>query len=131
MAATPPAHQKYNGVALVRGGKMEVAEGRARARNVLREFPDYAAALACYRSPEYQGARPMRLAHATSDFVIVEGYDGVQPPRPAPLAAGGRRGEGILDRAGRCDGPGRLPGLYGRQRGAVRHVRSPLSGARR
>ena len=24
MAATPPAHQKYNGVALVRGGKLEV-----------------------------------------------------------------------------------------------------------
>src|SRR3981189_24429 len=136
MAATPPAHQIYNGVALVRGGQMEVAEGRARARNVLREFPDYAAALACYRSPEYQGARPMRLAHATSDFVIVEGYDGVQPPRPAapPPARGpprGRRAQGILDRACRCDGPGRVPGLYGRQRGAVRHVRSPLSGARR
>ena len=93
MAATPPAHQIYNGVALVRGGQMEVAEGRARARNVLREFPDYATALACYRSPEYQGAKPMRLAHATSDFVIVEGYDGVQPPRPtSPPAAGARKG---------------------------------------
>ena len=93
MAATPPAHQKYNGVALVRGGQMEVAEGRARARNVLREFPDYATALACYRSPEYQGAKPMRLAHATSDFVIVEGYDGEQPPRPAsPPPAGPRQG---------------------------------------
>jgi uncharacterized protein (DUF1330 family) len=93
MAATPPAHQKYNGVARVRGGKMEVVEGRARARNVLREFPDYATALACYRSPEYQGAKPMRLAHATSDFVIVEGYDGVQPPRPtSPPAAGARKG---------------------------------------
>ena len=93
MAATPPAHQKYNGVALVRGGQMEVAEGRARARNVLREFPDYATALACYRSPEYQGAKPMRLAHATSDFVIVEGYDGEQPPRPvSPPPAGPRKG---------------------------------------
>jgi uncharacterized protein (DUF1330 family) len=92
-AATPPAHHKYNGIALVRGGKMEVAEGRARARNVLREFPDYATALACYRSPEYQGARPLRLQHATADFVIVEGYDGVQPPRPvSPPAAGARKG---------------------------------------
>ena len=27
MAATPPAHQKYSGVALVRGGRMEVVEG--------------------------------------------------------------------------------------------------------
>ena len=93
MAATPPAHEKYSGIALVRGGKMEVAEGRARARNVLREFPDYATALACYRSPEYQGAKPLRTAHATSDFVIVEGYDGAQPPRAsAPPVAGQRKG---------------------------------------
>ena len=40
MAATPEAHAKYKGVALVRGGRMEVVEGRARARVVLREFPD-------------------------------------------------------------------------------------------
>jgi uncharacterized protein (DUF1330 family) len=89
MAATPPAHRKYAGIALVRGGKMEVVEGRARTRNVLREFPDYATALACYRSPEYQSARPLRLAYATSDFVIIEGYDGVQPPQlasPPPVA---------------------------------------------
>ena len=93
MAATPPAHEKYHGVALVRGGRMEVVEGRARARVVLREFPDYAAALACYRSPEYQGARPLRLAHSAGDFVIIEGYDGAQPP-PAdtPPAAAARKG---------------------------------------
>ncbi len=79
MAATPPAHEKYAGVALVRGGKNEVVEGRSRSRVVIREFPDYAAALACYRSPEYQSARSLRLAHAQSDFVIAEGYDGPQP----------------------------------------------------
>jgi uncharacterized protein (DUF1330 family) len=87
MAATPPAHHKYSGVALVRGGQMDVVEGRARARIVLREFPDYATALACYHSPEYQGARPLRLAHSTGDFVIVEGYDGVQPPPSSPASA--------------------------------------------
>jgi uncharacterized protein (DUF1330 family) len=93
MAATPPAHEKYKGVALVRGGKMEVVEGRARARVVLREFPDYAAALACYRSPEYQSARPMRLANSAGDFVIVEGYDGPQPPASASAPpAGARKG---------------------------------------
>jgi len=93
MAATPPAHEKYNGVALVRGGLMEVVEGRARARVVLREFPDYAAALACYRSPEYQAARPLRLAHSAGDFVIVEGYDGAQPPSSdSPPPAGARKG---------------------------------------
>jgi uncharacterized protein (DUF1330 family) len=93
MAATPPTHHKYGSVALVRGGKMEVVEGRARARHVLREFPDYATALACYRSPEYQRARQLRLPHSVCDFMIVEGYDGVQPPHSAsPTAAGARKG---------------------------------------
>src|SRR5579863_8593263 len=33
MAATPPAHEKYHGVALVRAGRMEVVEGHQRSRN--------------------------------------------------------------------------------------------------
>src|SRR5437016_2393782 len=41
MAATPAAHDKYRGHALVRGGAQQVVEGRSRSRNVLREFPDY------------------------------------------------------------------------------------------
>jgi uncharacterized protein (DUF1330 family) len=90
MAATPPAHEKYGGTALIRGGRMEVVEGNARARVVIREFPDYATALACYRSDEYQRARPLRLAHSQCDFLIVEGYDGPQQPAassaPAPAA---------------------------------------------
>jgi uncharacterized protein (DUF1330 family) len=90
-AATPPAHHKYHGVALARGGRAEVVEGRFRARVVLRAFPDYAAALACYRSPEYQSARPLRLANSTGDFVIVEGYDGPQSSS-APLAPAARKG---------------------------------------
>ena len=93
MAATPPAHHKYTGVALVRGGTCEVMEGRARSRNVLREFPDYATALACYRSPEYQSAKPLRLPHSSCDFVIAEGYDGPQPPSiGTPPAAAARKG---------------------------------------
>ena len=89
MAATPPAHEKYHGVALVRGGRSEAVEGNTRARCVIREFPDYQTALACYRSDEYQCARPLRLAHSACDFLIVEGYDGVQPPAPqtAPPAS--------------------------------------------
>jgi uncharacterized protein (DUF1330 family) len=93
MAATPPAHRKFTGRALVRGGKYEVVEGRQRARSVIREFPDYATALACYRSPEYQRAKPLRLPHADCDFVIAEGYEGVQPPAPAvPPAAAANKG---------------------------------------
>ena len=89
MAATPPAHEKYAGVGLVRGGRCEVVEGRARSRIVIREFPDYAAALACYRSDEYQSARVKRLPHSQCDFVIAEGFDGPQPVRggSAPAAA--------------------------------------------
>jgi uncharacterized protein (DUF1330 family) len=93
MAATPEAHRKYAGRALVRGGTSEVVEGRMRSRNIVREFPDYATALACYRSPEYQRAKPLRLPHSTGDFVIVEGYDGVQPQQPAtPPAPAALRG---------------------------------------
>lgn len=92
MAATPPVHHKYAGVALVRGGKMEVLEGHARARNVLREFPDYAAARACYRSHEYQSARSLREAAAISDFVIAEGYDGAQPAPSAVTPSATRKG---------------------------------------
>lgn len=85
-AATRGAHEKYQGVALVRGGQCEVVEGRGRARNVLREFPDYAAALACYRSDEYQRARPLRLQNADCDFIIAEGYDDAQPARSPSVA---------------------------------------------
>jgi len=91
MAATPPAHEKYSGVALVRGGRSEVVEGRARSRCVIREFPDYATALACYRSPEYQNARPLRLPHSQCDFVIVEGYDDPRPA-PSPTSPGAQKG---------------------------------------
>jgi uncharacterized protein (DUF1330 family) len=93
MAATSPAHEKYHGTALVRGGRSETVEGRTRVRCVIREFPDYATALACYRSDEYQRARPLRLAHSACDFVVVEGYDGQQPPAlgtpPGPAAKKG------------------------------------------
>ena len=79
MAATPPAHEKFKGVALVRGGRSEVVEGRARSRCVIREFPDYATALACYRSPEYQANIKVRQPHSAVDLIVIEGYDGAQP----------------------------------------------------
>lgn len=96
MAATPPAHEKYHGVALVRGGQMEVVEGCARSRCVLREFPDFDTALACYRFNEYQRAKPLRLEHSTCDFVIVEGYDGPQPASPSPPPPGSKKGYWIV-----------------------------------
>jgi uncharacterized protein (DUF1330 family) len=64
---------------LVRAGRFECMEGSARSRNVVLEFPSYEAALACYRSPEYQQALKLRLPVSTADLIIIEGYDGPQP----------------------------------------------------
>ncbi len=44
------------------------------------EFPDYATALACYHSPEYQKAQALSARQiASAIIVVIEGYDGPQP----------------------------------------------------
>jgi len=58
---------------LVRGGAAETVEGETRTRHVIIEFPSYAAALACYRSPEYQAAKALRDPVSRGDIVVVEG----------------------------------------------------------
>jgi uncharacterized protein (DUF1330 family) len=73
LTAARPAFEKYGARFLVRGGRFEAMEGSSRERNVVVAFDDYATALACYRSPEYQAAKALRNAYADSDFVIVEG----------------------------------------------------------
>jgi uncharacterized protein (DUF1330 family) len=60
---------------LVRGGTCENVEGRARSRTVVLEFPSYEAALACYRSPDYQAAKKLRDGKSETDFLIIEGHD--------------------------------------------------------
>jgi uncharacterized protein (DUF1330 family) len=69
------AFQQYGATYLVRGGAFTAAEGQARSRNVVIEFPSYQAALDCYNSKEYQAARADRLPAATCDIVIVEGVE--------------------------------------------------------
>jgi uncharacterized protein (DUF1330 family) len=59
---------------IVRGGKYEVVEGKARGRNVVVEFPSFQAALDCYHDPAYQRAADIRRAASTGELVIVEGY---------------------------------------------------------
>jgi uncharacterized protein (DUF1330 family) len=44
------------------------------------EFPDYKTALQCYHSPEYTSAKRLRAGIAVGDVVVVEGYEGPQPP---------------------------------------------------
>ena len=53
---------------MVRAGKSESLEGASKPRHVVIEFPDYAAALACYRSPEYQANIKVRAAACDSRF---------------------------------------------------------------
>jgi len=77
--ANPAIFKKFGGRFVTRGGKSEGVEGTSRSRNVVIEFPDYATAVACYRSPEYQQNLKIRQANAVADLVIVEGYDGPQP----------------------------------------------------
>ena len=77
--ANAVAFAKFGGRFLVRGGPYKAAEGVARARQVVLEFKDYATALACYNSQEYQEAKELRAKASQSELVIVEGYDGPQP----------------------------------------------------
>jgi uncharacterized protein (DUF1330 family) len=78
-AANAKAFKKYGAKFLVRGGKTESVEGKPRARNVVIEFPDFQAALGCYRSPEYQEALAIRKDISQGEIVVVEGYEGPQP----------------------------------------------------
>ena len=78
-AANAVPFAKYGARFLVRAGAFETPEGTARSRNVVIEFPSYQAAVDCYRSPEYQAALALRRPAATTDLIIIEGYDGPQP----------------------------------------------------
>ena len=70
-----PAFQRHKANFLARGGRTEVLEGKARARNVVIEFPSMEEALACYNSPEYTAARAIRQALSEGEFVLVEGVE--------------------------------------------------------
>jgi uncharacterized protein (DUF1330 family) len=78
-AANAAIFKKFGGRYVVRGGKFDGMEGSSRSRNVVIEFSDYATALACYRSPEYQANIKVRQPHCAVDLIVIEGYDGPQP----------------------------------------------------
>ena len=69
----------FGGRFLIRGGRAETVEGQSRARCAIIEFPDYDAAMLCYRSPEYTEARELRRGKSVGDVVVTEGYGGPQP----------------------------------------------------
>jgi uncharacterized protein (DUF1330 family) len=72
-AAAGEAIKKYGGRPLARGGRMEVAEGEGRARNVVIEFESFEAARTYAFSPEYAAARKLREGAGELDLVVVEG----------------------------------------------------------
>jgi uncharacterized protein (DUF1330 family) len=88
------AHERYGkSKLLARGGRTERPEGKLRGRNVLREFGSFDEARAFYDGPDYSRAHPLREPHSECDFLIVEGYDGPQPPQPTtPPAAAALKG---------------------------------------
>ncbi|MEZ5844965.1 MAG: DUF1330 domain-containing protein [Hyphomicrobiaceae bacterium] len=72
-AAAGKAIAQYGGKPLVRGGRIEVAEGEGRARNVVIEFESFDAARAYAQSQEYAAARKLREGAGIIDIVVVEG----------------------------------------------------------
>jgi uncharacterized protein (DUF1330 family) len=73
LAAARAAFEKFGARFIVRGGAFESMEGSPRERNVVVEFRDRATAIACYQSPEYQGAKVIRQKYADADFIIIDG----------------------------------------------------------
>src|ERR1041384_4337798 len=68
---------RNHGVRVLNGpGTVDAIEGTSRSRNVVIEFPDYDAAMACYNSPEYQANIKIRAPHSQADLIIIAGYDG-------------------------------------------------------
>lgn len=79
-----PVFARFGGRFLVRGGAFDAPEGEARERNVVLEFPTYEAALACYRSDDYQRLIAIRSPGSHADLIVIHGYDGPQPGEGEP-----------------------------------------------
>ncbi len=74
--ANQTAFGKFGARYLTRGGRHQITEGQVRSRSVVLEFPSYEAALACYRSPNYQAAKALRQGKAEADIVVIEAFAG-------------------------------------------------------
>ena len=73
-AQTPESIAGYGGRFIVRGGLFEVLEGDWEpGRLVVIEFPNMDAALAWYRSDDYQDLAKIRHAASTAKILVVDG----------------------------------------------------------
>lgn len=73
VAAAKTAFEKHGAKFLARGGAVTELEDKARARNVIIEFPSVQAAVDCYNSAEYQIAAKIRQEAADAQMLVVEG----------------------------------------------------------
>src|SRR5262245_23564272 len=80
MAESAKALTRFAARILTGGVATEPAERNAGAPVMVIELPDYAAAVPCYRSAEYAGAKPV----AIGDVAILDGYLGQQPSGLSP-----------------------------------------------
>src|SRR5437899_11719071 len=70
----PNSIEAYGGRYLVRGGPVDVLEGRWSPRRVVvLEFPDKRAAHDWWNSTEYSDAKALRNSCAYTELVVVEG----------------------------------------------------------
>ncbi|MBV9276848.1 MAG: DUF1330 domain-containing protein [Candidatus Eremiobacteraeota bacterium] len=66
----------FGGRYLARGGQMKVLEGSwSPTRIVVLEFPSYERAHEWWNSQNYAPAKELRQRLATTDLLIVDGYD--------------------------------------------------------
>jgi uncharacterized protein (DUF1330 family) len=76
LAAAADPFKRYGAKFIIRGGRSQPVEGMGRDRNIVIEFADFDAAMACYNDPDYQAAAKIRQASATGEITVVEGFDG-------------------------------------------------------
>ena len=152
VAILPDIFRQFGGRYTTRGGRTEVVEGKSRSRIVVIEFPNFEAAMTCYRSPEYAKA----IAHAAGRGRRRSDRDrGLRRPAalislPPPAGRGDRacisplyppqfrsrshgRDAACRRRCRRADGPHAGQGDRRRPRslalvGALEDARSPLIG---
>ena len=76
----PKAHatvQAFGGRYIVRGGQVDVLEGRWTPRRVVvLEFPDRRAAHDWWNSSEYEDAKTIRQSCAYTEMIVVDGVPG-------------------------------------------------------
>lgn len=77
--ANRAAMNRHGAKFIIMHGQQQIVEGNSILPTwTVVEFPSYAAAVACYKDPEYVEAVKIRHRSADGVMAIVEGYDGTQ-----------------------------------------------------